>query len=63
MAVIFSHPMDIATVFEKYVAEVLLDQKPVKLTQFDTAGQGEYNHLRPQAYTECHMILLTFGVD
>ena len=32
MAVIFSHPMHITTVFEKYVAEVLLDQKPVKLT-------------------------------
>ena len=56
MAVIFPHPMDIAIVFEKYVAEVLLDQKPVKLTQFDTAGQGDYERLRPRAYKECHMV-------
>ena len=57
MAVIlFSRPMYIFTVFEKSVVEVLLDQKSVKLTQFDTAGQGDYERLRPRAYKECHMV-------
>jgi len=53
----------IPTFFEKYVAEVLLDQKPVRLVLFDTAGQEDYEHLRPQVYTDCHVVLLAFGVD
>ncbi|KAH8830879.1 P-loop containing nucleoside triphosphate hydrolase protein [Flagelloscypha sp. PMI_526] len=51
-------------VFESYVAEVQVDESNIELALWDMAGQDEYaDCLRPIAYVDAHVILLTFSVD
>jgi len=51
------------TVFDNYVAEIRLDEKPVQLALWDTAGQEEYERLRPMSYSQSHVILIAFALD
>jgi len=51
------------TIFENYVAEIRLDGKPVQLALWDTAGQEEYERLRPLSYSKSHIILIAFAID
>lgn len=51
------------TVFDNYVAEIRLDEKPVQLALWDTAGQEEYERLRPMSYSQSHVILIAFSLD
>ncbi|KZV89486.1 hypothetical protein EXIGLDRAFT_838510 [Exidia glandulosa HHB12029] len=51
------------TIFENYVAEIRLDGKPVQLALWDTAGQEEYERLRPLSYSKSHVILIAFAID
>ncbi|TFK44462.1 rho small monomeric GTPase [Crucibulum laeve] len=51
------------TVFDNYVAEIRLDEKPVQLALWDTAGQEEYERLRPMSYSKSHVILIAFAID
>jgi len=51
------------TIFENYVAEIRLDGKPVQLALWDTAGQEEYDRLRPLSYSKSHVILIAFAID
>lgn len=51
------------TIFENYVAEIRLDGKPVQLALWDTAGQEEYEQLRPLSYAKSHVILIAFAID
>ncbi|KAF7321393.1 Rho small monomeric GTPase [Mycena kentingensis (nom. inval.)] len=50
-------------VFDNYVAEIRLDDKPVQLALWDTAGQEEYERLRPMSYSKSHVILIAFALD
>ncbi|KAK4699680.1 hypothetical protein P7C70_g6577, partial [Phenoliferia sp. Uapishka_3] len=51
------------TIFENYVAEIRLDGKAVQLALWDTAGQEEYERLRPLSYAKSHVILIAFALD
>jgi len=51
------------TIFENYVAEIRLDGRPVQLALWDTAGQEEYERLRPLSYSKAHVILIAFAID
>lgn len=53
----------IPTVFENYVTQVQFDGKEVELALWDTAGQEEYDRLRPLSYPESDVILIVFSVD
>ena len=48
----------IQTVFDNHSTNVLIDGKAVKLTLWDTAGQTEYDRLRPLAYPNTDILLL-----
>jgi Rho family, other len=53
----------IPTVFENYVTQVPFDGKLVELALWDTAGQEEYDRLRPLSYPESDVILIVFSID
>lgn len=51
------------TVFENYVTDCRVDGIKVTLTLWDTAGQEEYERLRPFSYANADILLLGFSVD
>ncbi|KAK9470365.1 P-loop containing nucleoside triphosphate hydrolase protein [Dipodascopsis tothii] len=51
------------TVFETYVTDCRVDGKSVQLALWDTAGQEEYERLRPLSYSKAHVILIAFAID
>ncbi|KAJ3194953.1 GTP-binding protein Rho1 [Irineochytrium annulatum] len=53
----------VPTVFENYIADVEVDNKHVELALWDTAGQEDYDRLRPLSYPDSHVILICFAVD
>lgn len=53
----------IPTVFENYGTDCRFNGKPVQLALWDTAGQKDYERLRPLAYSKAHVILIGFAVD
>lgn len=55
--------MFIPTVFEDYTAEVALDSRKIELALVDTAGQDEYDRLRPLTYPGSHVILICYAID
>ena len=53
----------VPTVFENYVSYPTFDGKIVELALWDTAGQEEYDRLRPLSYPESDIILIVFSID
>src|SRR6266498_4775287 len=53
----------VPTVFENYVTIIEIDGKSVELALWDTAGQEDYDRLRPLSYPDAHVILICFSVD
>ncbi|SCW02046.1 LAFE_0E12970g1_1 [Lachancea fermentati] len=51
------------TVFENYVTDCRVDGIKVSLTLWDTAGQEEYERLRPFSYSKANIILIGFAID
>ncbi|KAL0148052.1 hypothetical protein M9458_056667 [Cirrhinus mrigala] len=55
--------VSVPTVFENYVADIEVDGKQVELALWDTAGQEDYDRLRPFSYPDYDVILMCFSVD
>lgn len=52
----------IPTVFDNYSATIMIDGEPIKLGLWDTAGQAEYDRLRPLSYPQTEIFLCCFSV-
>ncbi|NWW94714.1 RHOF protein, partial [Rhynochetos jubatus] len=52
----------VPTVFEKYTATLQVGGKPVKIHLWDTAGQEDYDRLRPLSYSDTNAVLICFDV-
>ncbi|XP_078277786.1 rho-related GTP-binding protein RhoF [Rhinoraja longicauda] len=50
------------SVFEKYMTDITIRNKKVTLTLYDTAGQEDYDRLRPLSYQETNVILICYDV-
>lgn len=46
--------------FENYVAELTVDGVPIELSLWDTAGQEDYDRLRPLSYTDTDVVLVCY---
>ena len=53
----------VPTVFENYVADMKVDGKMIELALWDTAGQEDYDRLRPLSYPDTDVVLMCFSVD
>ena len=52
----------IPTVFENYNSSLVVDDVKINLGLWDTAGQEEYDQLRPLSYSSANIFLICFSV-
>lgn len=53
----------VPTVFETYVADIEVQNIQIELALWDTAGQEDYDRLRPLSYPDTDVILLCFSIS
>lgn len=53
----------VPAVLDNYVAHVQVDGQHAQLALWDTAGQEEYDRLRPLSYFDSNVILICFAID
>ena len=53
----------VPTIFDNFVSELLMDGKNIELALWDTAGQSDYDRLRPLSYPGTDVVVICFAID
>ncbi|CAO3634025.1 unnamed protein product [Cunninghamella blakesleeana] len=53
----------VPTVFDNTVSDIKIDGKTIELALWDTAGQEDFDRLRPLSYPDSDAVLICFSVD
>uniref|UniRef100_T1JJW0 Ras-like GTP-binding protein RhoL n=1 Tax=Strigamia maritima TaxID=126957 RepID=T1JJW0_STRMM len=53
----------VPTVFDNYSGSIICDQLKLNMTLWDTAGQEDYERLRPLSYPQTDVFILCYSVD
>lgn len=53
----------VPTIFENYSTPVAIGKNQINLSLWDTAGQEDYDRLRPLSYPDTDVVLMTFSVS
>lgn len=53
----------VPTVFDSFSTSIELEGKPVKLALWDTAGQEDYDRLRPLSYPNSDVVIICYSID
>jgi len=53
----------VPTVFDNYAGDICVDESMYSMTLWDTAGQEEYERLRPLSYPNTECFILCFAVN
>lgn len=53
----------VPTIFESYISRIPVKKQLVELNLWDTAGQEEYDRLRPLSYPDTDIVLICFSID
>ena len=51
------------TIFNTYSKHLMVNKRRIRLSLWDTAGQPEYDRIRPMAYHDTDVFLLCFALD
>ncbi|XP_048522326.1 rho-related GTP-binding protein RhoA-A-like [Dendroctonus ponderosae] len=51
------------TIFDTYVKDIFVDEKPFSLVLSDTAGEEDYDRLRPLSYSKTDLVLICYSID
>jgi small GTP-binding protein len=66
LLMVFAHnnfPADyVPTIFDNFACNVIVDEQPVGLSLWDTAGQEDYARMRPLSYPHTDVFLVCFAV-
>jgi len=52
----------VPTAFESHAINITVDGRPIRLSLWDTAGQDDYDKLRPLAYPQADVVIICFSV-
>ncbi|XP_072935911.1 ras-like GTP-binding protein RhoL [Epargyreus clarus] len=53
----------VPTVFDNYVGHITVDEQEVEMALWDTAGQEDYERLRPLSYNNTNCFLVCYSVS